>query len=81
MMSLDTIARLRAVFESHFDGPIEGFGASTSPAEVQKWDSTAHIELIMEIERIFAIEFTASELARLTNVGAIGKVVDGKLAR
>ncbi len=75
-----TIDTLKDIFDKYFEKQIAGFGEQTSPAEIDKWDSTAHVGLVLEIERQFEIEFTPSELARLTNVGAIRDLVDRKLA-
>lgn len=77
MATLDT---LKDIFGKYFDKQFDSFGEETSPAEIDKWDSTAHVGLVLEIEREFEIEFTPSELARLTNVGAIRDLVDRKRA-
>ncbi len=77
---MDTIGRLRDIFDVFFEQKCQGFGETTSPAEIEKWDSTAHVGLVLEIERQFDIEFTPSELARLTNVGAIRDLVERKRA-
>lgn len=77
---MTTIDTLKDVFGKYFEKQFDSFGEETSPAEIDKWDSTAHVGLILEIERQFEIEFTPSELARLTSVGAIRDLVDRKLA-
>lgn len=77
---MDTIGRLKDIFGAVFEQKFEVFGEATSPAEIEKWDSTAHVGLVLEIEREFDIEFTPSELGRLTSVGAIRDLVDRKRA-
>ncbi len=77
---MDTIDRLKDIFSGFFQQPFEGFDEATSSAQIEKWDSTAHVGLVLEIERQFDIEFTPSELARLTNVGAIRDILNRKLA-
>ena len=77
---MDTIERLADIFGSFFEQKFESFGEATSPTEIEKWDSTAHVSLVLEIERQFDIEFTPSELGRLTSVGAIRELVDRKRA-
>jgi len=75
-----TIDILREIFAQYFGLPMDGFGEETPPSEIEKWDSTSHVGLVLEIERRFEIEFTPSELARLTSVGAIRTLVDRKRA-
>ena len=77
---MTTIDTLQEIFGKVFEQKFNDFGQETSPAEIEKWDSTAHVGLILEIERQFEIEFTPSELARLTSVGAIRDLVDRKRA-
>lgn len=77
---MDTIDRLRLIFEAYFKQPISGFSGTTSPLQIERWDSTAHVGLVLEIERQFDLEFTPSELGRLSSVGAIRDLLDRKLA-
>ena len=77
MTTLDT---LKEIFGRYFGQSFDGFGEETLRTEIEKWDSTAHVGLVLEIERQFDIEFTPSELARLTSVGAIRALVDRKRA-
>jgi acyl carrier protein len=77
---MDTITKLRGIFEAYFALPLNEFGETTTPAQIEKWDSTAHVGLVLEIERQFDLEFNPSELGRLTSVGAIRHVLESKLA-
>lgn len=62
---------------------------STSAAEVSGWDSMAHINLVVAVEKRFGVRFTAAELASLAgagqNVGTLVKLlarkVGGKVGR
>lgn len=77
---MDTIATLKIIFEAYFKQSIHGFGEDTSPTYVEKWDSASHVGLVLEIERQFDLEFTPSELGRLSDVRSIRDVVERKLA-
>ena len=79
-MGKDTIAELKATFERFFEGEIDAFDDSTSPAQIEKWDSNARIGLLLEIEQHFNLKFTAIELDELGNIGAIRKVLDARRA-
>jgi acyl carrier protein len=75
---MTTLATLREIFGQYFGQQFDDFGEDTLQTDIEKWDSTAHVGLVLEIERRFNIEFTPSELARLTSVGAIRALVDRK---
>ena len=49
-------------------------------ADVEAWDSFAHINLIVAIEKEFHVKFTLDELADLKNVGDTVDLVARKLS-
>ena len=55
------------------------FAGSVTPdtvaGDVEGWDSVAHVELIVEIEKRFGIRLTTGETADLPNVGALASAV------
>ena len=42
---------------------------NSSAKNIKNWDSLAHINIILNIERMFKIKFKVSEIAELKNVG------------
>ncbi len=56
----------------------ESITTTTAAADVEGWDSIAHVQIIHRVERGFAIRIRSTEIARLDNVGAL---VDLVLAR
>ena len=42
---------------------------NSSAKNIKNWDSLAHINIILNIERMFKITFKVSEIAELKNVG------------
>jgi acyl carrier protein len=49
-------------------------------AEVEGWDSMAHVRLLVTIERKFGIKFSACEIGRLQSVGDLMKLIQAKLS-
>ena len=45
--------------------------ADTAPADVEGWDSVAHVQLFLAIESEFDTTLTPEELGSITNVGDI----------
>jgi acyl carrier protein len=52
---------------------------SLSKADVETWDSLSHIELVVTLEKAYAMTFTGDEIADMTSVGAIRAVLERHL--
>ncbi len=79
-MADDILARLTDVFRDVFDDEAVAVDRSTTAADVDGWDSLAHIRLILSVERAFAIKLTASEIAKLKSVGDLVDLIARKTA-
>jgi acyl carrier protein len=53
-------------------GPIS---ATTTAKDVSGWDSIAHVQIILRVERQFKIRIRSTEIARLNNVGSLVELV------
>jgi len=73
--------KLQPIFREVFDTPNLEIERSSSADTVAGWDSYAHINLIMAIEREFNIRFGLGELDQLTNVGELVDLMESKLNR
>ncbi len=49
-------------------------------ADVDGWDSLAHVSLVLAIEKKFKVRFAASEIASFKTVGDMVSCIDSKLA-
>lgn len=49
--------------------------------DVEGWDSLGNVRLFMEIERIFRIRFSTTEITSLKNVGQLAEVIVMKSKR
>jgi acyl carrier protein len=43
--------------------------------DVDEWDSLSHIRLVLKVERVFHVKFSASEIGRLKNVGDLVELI------
>ncbi len=73
---------LQDVFRRVFhDDEIE-VGDATTAADIDGWDSMAHINLIVAIEKRFGVKFTAAEIASMRgegqNVGHLARLLETK---
>jgi acyl carrier protein len=63
--------QLNAILEEITDrGPVH-LSEATVPADVDGWDSLAHIQLIVAMERHFDIKFASEEMVSWENIGEI----------
>jgi acyl carrier protein len=71
--------RLTAVFRSVFDDESIEVNSTTTAQDVEGWDSLAHIQLVVAIEKEFRVRFTMLEVKRLKNVGDLFNLVQTKV--
>jgi acyl carrier protein len=68
-------SELEKVFRNVFqDDKFEIYDELTADL-VEKWDSLAHINLIVEVEKAFSVKFRNAEIARLRNVGDLKQLI------
>jgi acyl carrier protein len=67
--------RLLEIFQTVFENNDLQLTASMGAADVEGWDSVAHISLIFAIEEEFGFQFSSSELEKARNVGDLQLVI------
>ena len=72
----DELAR---IFHSLLDDPQFIYESSTKIGDFESWDSFAQINLIIEVESRFLIEFDSEEIGALTSIHLIEEAVNSKL--
>lgn len=63
--------RLESVFQMVFGSDDLELSDETAAADIEEWDSVAHINLMFAIENAFGIQFAGNELAEFENVGEL----------
>ena len=61
--------------------PIEHDLEQCIRAGICRWDSLSNVRLFIELERIFGVRFSATEIASLENVGQLAESLERKIAR
>jgi acyl carrier protein len=69
------VDRLNRIFRDIFDDDDIAVTDDTVAADIDGWDSLAHITLILGVEREFRIKMTAAEVGSLKNVGQMIDVI------
>jgi acyl carrier protein len=67
---------LQAVFRRVFDDDELVISDATTATDVDGWDSMAHVNLIIAIEKRFGVNFTGADLATMRGPGqTVGNLV------
>ena len=71
---------LQEIFQDIFDNDDLVISEDTTAADVDKWDSLNHVNLISAVERHFKIRFALGELQGMKNVGEMIRLIAEKKA-
>lgn len=72
-----TLSRLEAVFRDVFDDDTLVLTFDTSADDIDAWDSMMHVTLMVRVEKEFSVKFTSAQVALLTDVGELVRLIDG----
>ncbi len=71
--------KLNEIFRDVFDDESIEITPGMTAADVEAWDSLSHINLIVAVEKAFAVRFTTSEVQALKNVGDFLALIGSKV--
>lgn len=71
--------RLERVFRLVLGDPDIELTDDTTAADIDGWDSVAHVNLMFAIETEYDIEFEGNEFARFIDIGQLRDSIDHKL--
>jgi acyl carrier protein len=78
-MSRDTIIQeLTPIFQDVLDQPDLEIASDSNASSVEGWDSLAHVNLVVAIEKRYRIKFALGELQGLKNVGEMADLIEKK---
>lgn len=71
--------KLKQVIAATFQIPVETVADNSSPATLPQWDSLAHLNLVMALEKQFGVKFTLDEIVELRDVATIRQLIQAKI--
>jgi acyl carrier protein len=77
----EILQRLTAVFREIFRDPTIVARPQMTAADVEKWDSVSHIDMIMMVESEFGIRIPTLELMGLQTVGDLVRMIRTRAAK
>ena len=75
----EILARLSEIADEHFDLPGLALNRESTAGDVPGWDSLAHIQFLMQVERAFKIRFKSTEVSGFANVGQLADRIQSRL--
>ena len=72
------LEKVQEIFRDIFDNDELKITNDSSSNNIEEWDSLAHIQLIVAIEKQFNIKFTSQELISWKNVGEMIECIKKK---
>jgi acyl carrier protein len=73
-------SRVTEIFKDVLDNDTIVLFRETTARDIEEWDSLAHINLIVAIEKEFKIKFDLIELKSLQNVGEMLDLIQLKIS-
>jgi acyl carrier protein len=73
-------ARLSDIFRDVFDADTIVVTPELTASDVPEWDSLSHIRLVLAVQKIFKVKFSAAQTANLKNVGELADLIRAKTA-
>ena len=74
-------SRLNEIFENVLDLPEVHLERSTSAASIPEWDSIAHVQLMIAVEKTFGFRMKTGEIAALRNVGDLVDMIAARATK
>lgn len=78
MSESEIYAALVEVFRDVFDDDTITIGPATTAADIEGWDSQAHVSLVVATEMRLGIRFRTSEIERLSDVADFVQLISAK---
>jgi acyl carrier protein len=73
-------AKLTEIFRDVLENDEIVLAPHLTANDVAGWDSLSHIRLVLAVQRVFHVSFTASQVGRLKNVGELADLIQSKTA-
>lgn len=74
-------AGLNEIFRDYLADDTIDLKPETTADDVEGWDSSSHINILLAVEERFGIRMTSREIERLRSVGSLAELIESKLAQ
>ena len=74
----EILFKLQDVFRTIFEDDTLVPSPDMTAADVERWDSLSHIDMMMMVESEFRVRFSTREITSLKNVGELVAIIRAK---
>ena len=67
----NALGKIETIFRDHFLDDSLRVDETTTPADIEEWDSLAHINLLAAVESEFGVRFSADDMAGIDSVASL----------
>ena len=78
-MTAKTFEQVRGIASDLFAIPPDRITAASAPENIESWDSTQHLNLVLALEEKFGFQLSPEEMEQMRNIGEIVKLIDSRL--
>ncbi len=75
----DILSKVNTIFRNVLDNETIVLTDQTTAKDVAEWDSLTHVQLVVAVERAFAIRFTSREIQSWTRIGEMIAAISAKI--
>jgi acyl carrier protein len=72
--------QVKQVTSDLFFVPVEAIDEDSSSETIEQWDSLQHLNLVLALEEVFAVELTPEDIEQMRTIGAIANLIECKLS-
>lgn len=78
-MTSTILEQIRSIASDLFSIAPVSVTVESSPENIEAWDSTQHLNLVLAIEEKFHLQLSPEEIEQMQSIGAIAKLVESRL--
>ena len=79
MTRAEILEKMTGVFRAVFDDDSLVITEATTADDIEDWDSLEQINILVALEKLFEMKFTAADVENLQNVGGMVDLIEGRL--
>jgi acyl carrier protein len=79
-LSATVFERVIVIASDVFEIPPKTISATSSPENIDHWDSTQHLHFVLALEEAFQLQLSPEETEKIRTVGDAVKIIDEKLS-
>ncbi len=73
---MESLTKIREIISLSFDVPAESVTENTTQADIKRWDSLGHVNLMVALENELDLGLEIEDFDKLTSVAAIVEFVE-----